>query len=97
MSPDPYQAATAQEEANEAYSGSAGAGRILYRAMREDPTGGPMARTLGVRPGGHSTQSQTSLAEHRWNVGCSGSPRKLASAAPATRLWRVAPAGELGR
>jgi len=32
----------------------AGAGRMVYRAMREDPAGGPMlgptARTLGVRP-----------------------------------------------
>ena len=35
-------------------STAAGAGRMIYRAMREDPTGGPMigptARTLGVRP-----------------------------------------------
>jgi len=37
------------------YLGIALGGKILYRAMREDPAGGPMvgasARTLGVRPG----------------------------------------------
>ena len=38
----------------EACPAPGGAGRILYRAMREDPAGGPVvgptARTLGVRP-----------------------------------------------
>lgn len=38
-----------------ACSAASGPGRILYRAMREDPGGGPLtgptARTLGVRPG----------------------------------------------
>ncbi|WP_165069916.1 polymorphic toxin-type HINT domain-containing protein [Paludisphaera rhizosphaerae] len=35
--------------------GASGGGRILFRGMREDPSGGPLtgptARTLGVRPG----------------------------------------------
>jgi hypothetical protein len=47
-------AAGQQGEGEAAYIGGRGAGRILYRAMREDPAGGPMigptARTLGVRP-----------------------------------------------
>jgi hypothetical protein len=38
----------------QAYAAAGGAGRILYRAMREDHSGAPMigptARTLGVRP-----------------------------------------------
>lgn len=39
--------------AEEAYPASGGAGTMVYRAMREDPAGGPVvgptARTLGVR------------------------------------------------
>ena len=43
-----------QIQGEEAHLGAPQSGRILYRAMREDPAGGPMvgptARTLGVRP-----------------------------------------------
>jgi hypothetical protein len=43
---------TAEQE--NAHAVLPGAGRIVYRAMREDPQGGPMvgptARTLGARP-----------------------------------------------
>ena len=44
----------AQEPSGEDCPGGAHGGIILYRAMREDPAGGPMvgptARSLGVRP-----------------------------------------------
>ena len=43
-----------QEQGEEAYVVASPSGRILFRAMREDPAGtpmvGPTARTLGVRP-----------------------------------------------
>jgi hypothetical protein len=52
MSPDETPSTREDEEAASIVSG--GSGRILYRAMREDPAGGPMigptARMLGVRP-----------------------------------------------
>jgi len=42
-------------EAQAPSTAGGGAGKIVYRAMRDDPAGGPMvgptARTLGVRPG----------------------------------------------
>jgi len=41
-------------QGEEGFGGGAPAGKMLYRAMREDPSGGPLvgpsARTLGVRP-----------------------------------------------
>jgi hypothetical protein len=43
-----------QSQPEEPCPGGSGTGRMLYRAMREDPGGSPMvgptARTLGVRP-----------------------------------------------
>lgn len=54
MSPEEEPAAEAQDADEAGFLGSVAAGRILYRAMREDPGGGPTvgptARTLGVRP-----------------------------------------------
>jgi hypothetical protein len=54
MSPVEEPAVEVQEHDQERFLVGALAGRILYRAMREDPGGGPMtgpsARTLGVRP-----------------------------------------------
>jgi hypothetical protein len=55
MANDPAGTETDREnEGGEPPSKSAGTGRIVYRAMREDPAGGPIvgptARTLGVRP-----------------------------------------------
>jgi hypothetical protein len=54
MSPDEGKEAGDQGEADEGYGAGGAPGRILYRAMREDPAGrplvGPTARTLGVRP-----------------------------------------------
>ena len=53
MSPSDETAMRMQPD-EESSPGGASSGRILYRAMREDPGGGPMvaptARTLGVRP-----------------------------------------------
>jgi hypothetical protein len=54
MSPEEEPAAQTQETDNTGSLRGAAAGRILYRAMREDAGGGPIvgptARTLGVRP-----------------------------------------------
>jgi hypothetical protein len=53
-----HEADSPQEEIEpqeEPYLVGGGTGRMVYRAMREDPAGGPVvgptARTLGVRPG----------------------------------------------
>jgi hypothetical protein len=58
MSPEEETAGHQSERAEEpevVYSGGGTGGRIRYRAMREDPAGGPItgptARTLGVRVG----------------------------------------------
>jgi hypothetical protein len=54
MSPETQITVAKQEENKEGYPVASASGRIVYRAMREDPAGGPMvgptARTLGVRP-----------------------------------------------
>jgi hypothetical protein len=54
MSPEEEPVAHTEEAGEEGFQAGAAADRILYRAMREDPAGGPMvgptARTLGARP-----------------------------------------------
>src|SRR5262245_48897386 len=58
MLPDDPNASRVQKEQSQpdgSCSPGGAAGRMVYRAMREDPGGGPAigptARTLGVRPG----------------------------------------------
>jgi hypothetical protein len=54
MSPDEGQKGGDPRELNDGHAAGGATGRIVYRAMREDPAGGPLvgptARTLGVRP-----------------------------------------------
>src|SRR6266446_4882779 len=53
-SPTQKHQAPEEEEPDQRYPSTGAPGKIVYRAMREDPAGGPLvgpsARTLGVRP-----------------------------------------------